>query len=227
MTAKRSSLHIADVELSVTRINRLLRPLRNKCAVLASTTSRPSGSAAPITYASSSLSLLEARAPTPLDVLHDPKHIISRTHQESRSLDAQARQIYAVTNAYRNVVQAALPEAHDGSRRALLPLTDVCAASVGRSIRGEVARCLAAIEGGPDETQETALIDELYESVPVRFRRCVSCPSSRDVWVVTSSLQLDSYCSCDMRNRRHLPQSPDAHAQSSRSGPDPRPPCGI
>jgi hypothetical protein len=177
MTAKRSSLHIADVELSVTRINRLLRPLRNKCAVLASTTSRPSGSAAPITYASSSLSLLEARAPTPLDVLHDPKHIISRTHQESRSLDAQARQIYAVTNAYRNVVQAALPEAHDGSRRALLPLTDVCAASVGRSIRGEVARCLAAIEGGPDETQETALIDELYESVPVRFRRCVSCPS--------------------------------------------------
>src|SRR6201999_2485708 len=97
--------HTTDVELSVSRVNRLLRPLRNKCAILASATFRPSGSAAPITYGFSSLPLLEARAPPPLDVLHDPKHVISRAHQESRSLDALARQIYAVTNAYRNVVQ--------------------------------------------------------------------------------------------------------------------------
>ena len=177
MSAKRSNSHAADVDLSVSKINRLLRPLRNKCAILASATSRPSGSTVPITYGSTSLPLQEARAPPPLDVLHDPKLVISHAHQESRSLDARARQIYAVTNAYRNIVQAALPGGLDQSRRGLLDLTDICAASVGRSIKGEVARFLDALEGEPDNAEETALVDELYESVPVRYRRCVSSPS--------------------------------------------------
>ena len=177
MTARKSNFHTADVDLSVSKINRLLRPLRNKCAILASATSRPSGSTAPITYGSTSLPLQEARAPPPLDVMHDPKLVISHAHQESRSLDALARQIYAVTNAFRNIVQAALPGGLGQSRRGLLDLTDICAASVGRSIKGEVARCLAALEGEPDKAEETTLVDELYESVPVRYRRCVSCPS--------------------------------------------------
>ena len=177
MTARKSNFHTADVDLSVSKINRLLRPLRNKCAILASATSRPSGSTAPITYGSTSLPLQEARAPPPLDVLHDPKLVISHAHQESRSLDALARQIYAVTNAFRNIVQAALPGGLGQSHRGLLDLTDICAASVGRSIKGEVARCLAALEGEPDKAEETALVDELYDSVPVRYRRCVSCPS--------------------------------------------------
>jgi hypothetical protein len=106
-------------------------------------------------------------------VLHDPKLVVSRAHQESRSLDTQARQIYAVTNAYSNVVQAALSGALDGSRRGVLALTDICAASVGRDIKGEVAQCLAMLEGEPDQddAKETALVDELYESIPARFRR--------------------------------------------------------
>jgi hypothetical protein len=187
MATKRSSLHIADVELSVSKINRLLRPLRNKCAILASATSRPSSSSvAPITYGSSSLPLLEARAPPPLDVLHNPKLVISHAHQESRSLDSLARQIYAVTNAYRNVVQAALPRELDGNRRGLLALTDICAATVGQSIRGEVGQYLVTLEGEPDEAQETALVDELYESVPARFRRCVSCSFCLGCYLIVS-----------------------------------------
>ena len=176
MTARRKSLHPAEVELSVSRINRLLRPLRNKCAILASATSRPSGSAVPITYGSNSTLPLEIRAPPPpLDVLHDPKLVISRAHQESRSLDTLARQIYAITNTYRNVVQAALSGSVNGSRRDVLALTDICAASIGRHIKEEVAECLATLEGELDEddAKETALVDELYESVPARFRRCV------------------------------------------------------
>jgi hypothetical protein len=161
--------------MTVSRINRLLRPLRNKCAILASATSRPSGSAVPITYGSNSSISSKIRAPPPLDVLHDPKLVISRAHQESRSLDTLARQIYALTNTYRNVVQAALSGRVDGSRRDVLALTDICAASIGRNIKGEVAVCLATLEGEPDEkdAKETALVDELYESVPARFRRCV------------------------------------------------------
>ena len=170
MTVRKKS---SDVELSVSRINRLLRPLRNKCAILASATSHPSGSAAvPITYGSTSSLSLETRAPPPLDVLHDPKLVISRAHQESRSLDTLARQIYAVTNAYHNVVQAALSGGLDGNRRDVSALTDICAASIGRNMKGEVARCVESLEGEPDEddAKETALVDELYESVPARFR---------------------------------------------------------
>jgi hypothetical protein len=72
-------------------------------------------------------------------------------------------------------VQAALSGRVDGSRENVLALTDICAASVGRNIKGEVAGCLATLEGEPDEdnAKETALVDELYESVPARFRRCV------------------------------------------------------
>ena len=175
MTVKRKSLCTAGVELSVSRINRLLRPFRNKCAILASAKSRPSGSAVPITYGSNSSLSSEIRAPPPLDVLHDPKLVISRAHQESRSLDTLARQIYAVTNTYRNVVQAALSGRVDGNRQSILALTDICAASIGRNVRGEVAGYLATLEGGPDEddAKETAVVDELYESVPARFRRCV------------------------------------------------------
>ncbi|KAI0249582.1 hypothetical protein BJV78DRAFT_1283847 [Lactifluus subvellereus] len=170
MTARRSFHYTAGAELSITRINRLLRPLRNKCGILASATSRPSGSAAPITYGCSSSPSLETRVPPSLDVLRDPRLVVSRAHQESRSLDALARQIYAVTNAYRNVVQAALPNDVSTSHRQVLALTDTCAALVGRNIQAEVARCLTTLEE-PDEAEETALVDELYESVPTQFRR--------------------------------------------------------
>jgi hypothetical protein len=173
MTARRSSSYSAAAELSIARINRLLRPLRNKCAILASATSRPSTSVAPITYASSSSPSLEARVPPSLDVLRDPKCVVSRAHQESRSLDALARQIYAVTNAYRNVVQAALPNEFSASCPKVLALTDICAASVGQDIQAEVVRGLAMLEEH-DEAEETALVDKLYEFVPVRFRRCAA-----------------------------------------------------
>ncbi|KAH9957338.1 hypothetical protein BC827DRAFT_710872 [Russula dissimulans] len=169
MSARRGSSDAAGVELSVSRINRLLRPLRNKCAILASTISRPSGSVVSITYGCGSLPLL-ARAPPPLDVLRDPKFIISHAHQESRSMDALARRICAVTNAYHNVVQTALQRGQDEERRNVLALTDICAASIGKNIRREVARCLATDEEEPVEIKETALVDELYESVPTRFR---------------------------------------------------------
>jgi hypothetical protein len=205
MTARRSYSYSADIELSVSRINRLLRPLRNKCAILASATSRPSGSAAPITYGSGSSQLLEARAPPPLDVLRDPKLVISRAHQESRSLDTVARQIHAITNAYRNVVQASLPAGLNGSRRNVLALTDICAASVGWGLKAEVVQCLATLEGEPDEAKEMALVDELYESIPGRFRRCVSSCPSVIFMAVSWCPQLDSDRARDIRNRRHLP----------------------
>lgn len=158
-------------EFSIPRINRLLRPLRNKCAILASCTTSTSsaGGGAPATHTYGSSSC----APPSLDILRDPKLVISHVHLESRSLDALARQIYAVTNAYRNVVQATAlaSDGLDGSSRGVLSLADMCAATVGRNLQAQVARGLAALDGEIDEVVEMALSGEVYESVPMHYRR--------------------------------------------------------
>ena len=171
MTALRGSFLCA--ELSIPRINRLLRPLRNKCAILASctTSSQPSSAATPVTITYGSTSLNLSRAPPSLDILRDPKSLISRAHLESKSLDALARQIYAVTDAYRNVVQAALTSDLNGSYRGVLSLADMCAATVGRNLQAEVGKGLAALDGEIDEVLEMSLSGELYESVPMHYRR--------------------------------------------------------
>ncbi|KAH9026674.1 hypothetical protein EDB83DRAFT_2425014 [Lactarius deliciosus] len=159
-------------EFSIPRINRLLRPLRNKCTILAScTASGQSTSAAPatITYGSTSSKL--SRAPPSLDILRDPKLVISHAYLESKSLDALARQIYAVTDAYRNVVQAALTNDLDGSYGGVLSLADMCAATVGRNLQAEVVQGLTALGEETDEAMEMALSGELYDSVPMHCRR--------------------------------------------------------
>jgi hypothetical protein len=205
MAVRKKASYVLHIELSVSRINRLLRPLRNKCAILASATP-PSGPAVPTTYGSSfSASSLGTCVPPTLDMLHDPKLVISCAHQESRSLDTLARQIYAVTNAYRNVVQAALSGGLDGSRWDVLALTDICAASIGQNIKGVVAQCLALFEGEPDEddTKKAALVDELYESVPARFRRLVVVLIYRTL-SHTGPQQSDSHCTRNVRDCRHL-----------------------
>jgi hypothetical protein len=156
-------------ELSIPRINRLLRPLRNKCAILASCTTSSSAAPVTITYGSTPSKL--SRAPPSLHILRDPKLVISHAHLESKSLDALARQIYAVTGAYRNVVQAAFTNGLDGSHRGVLSLTDMCAATVGRNLQAEVVQGLAALDGETDEAVEMAISGELYESVPMNCRR--------------------------------------------------------
>jgi hypothetical protein len=205
-------------EFSIPRINRLLRPLRNKCAILTScTTSSQSSSTTPatITYGSTSSDL--SRGPPSLDILRDSKLVISHAHLESRSLDTVARQIYAVTDAYRNVVQAALTSDLDGSRRRVLSLADMCATTVGRHLQAEVVKGLAALDGEIDEGLEMSLSGELYESVPIHYRRYdASFRGGMNVIVIISCLQVDPCCTCDIRSRRHMPQPSVSHAQSPR-----------
>ena len=169
MAARRSCL--LGTEFSVPRINRLLRPLRNKCAILAScTTSGQSSSAAPVTITYGATPSMLSRAPPFLDIMRDPKFVISHAHLESKSLDALARQIYAVADAYRNVVQASFK---DDSHRGVLSLADMCAATVGRNLQAEVVQGLAALGGETDEAEAVgmAISGELYESVPMPYRR--------------------------------------------------------
>ena len=127
-----------DSEFSVNRTNSLLRPHRNNCAIVAS------------------------KSPHPSDVLHESKlvifKVISHAHQgASRTFsirsDTRFQDIYALT--YCNVNAGALSGGLGRSHRDVLALIDICAASIGPDIKGEVlgevARCLTLLEGEPDE----------------------------------------------------------------------------
>jgi hypothetical protein len=111
--AKLRPLHIVKVGLSATKLNGSygISETSVPSSPGHSDKSRPSGSAALITYASSSLPILKACASTLLDVLHDRKHAIMCGIERvvgSWTL-CQWHVKSTVTNAYRNVVQAALP----------------------------------------------------------------------------------------------------------------------
>jgi len=84
---------------------------------------------------------------------------------------------------YRNVVQAALPRGLDGSYQGLLAPTDICAAKVQRSIRGEdcAVLCLATLEREPEGAQEVANVDEPYEFVLVCLKSAADLPCPHDI----------------------------------------------
>ena len=104
-----------------------------------------------------------------LDIMRDFKLVISHAHLESKSLDALACQIYAVANAYQNVVQASFK---DDSHRGVLSLADKCATMVGRNLQAEVVQGLAALGGETDEAEAVGMASsgELYKSVPMLYQ---------------------------------------------------------
>lgn len=167
-------------DLSVTRINRLLRPLRNKCGQLASST--PSSSrrsrANPITYASNSAATQwQSDDHPPLLILQTPQHLVSRVHLDRHSLGNLdlSRKIYAVVDAFRNLLQASFGVERDKAEKSsFLSLTDLCAAVVGEHVQAEIE--WSAREKEEDDMEEDAereIVEDIYESVPSQFRRFV------------------------------------------------------
>lgn len=166
-------------DLPVSRVNRILRPLRNKCGLLASSSSsssRRTRAANPITYASnSSSSQWQADDHPPLSILQTPQHLVSRVHLDRHSLGNLdlSRKIYAVVECFRNVLQASFgPDRDAGERKAFLNLTDICAAVVGENVQAEIEWTADDDEEeGVEEDAERAIVDDIYEAVPSRFRR--------------------------------------------------------
>ena len=57
------------------------------------------------------------------------------------------------------------------------PLTNICAAVVGAAMGEEVTNRLTDEEDTKvSEEVEMKALEELYESMPARYRRCVFCP---------------------------------------------------
>ncbi|KAA1475178.1 hypothetical protein DENSPDRAFT_909282 [Dentipellis sp. KUC8613] len=192
MPPSSSSAH-TNHALAVSRIHRLLRPLRNKCTVLAALpASATSAGCAVTTYGS-------ARAPSwaddgvaPLERIPPPRVILARTETRMRLQGRLelARKVWDVLDAWGNVLQAALGKEKEkaragqgkegekvdldlgeGARGGVGSLMAMCAAVVGENMQGEVERAVEEGEGGEGEEVEMKVVNELYEAVEGDVRR--------------------------------------------------------
>lgn len=168
--------------LATSRINRLLRPLRNKCASLASLPSS-SAYAVPSTYSSKDATW-SINDPPPLVMLQPPGGAGVRIHLDEhymKSLEL-SRRLYAVRDCFRNLVLTTFGTSARSSRRTgangVASLAAMCSMVIGEAIQAECTTNTAAKELDDEERMDDEEImemtNEIYEAVPVHYRRQVS-----------------------------------------------------
>ena len=153
-------------QLSTSRIHRLLRPLRTRCASLAAlgkeTRRRPA------TY-SSKATVSKENVP-PLLLLHSSS---SATHVDKHSMDVSdlSRKVYAVRDCFRDILLATgrRGKVESGGGPARIPrLAEMCSMVIGDSIEDEDATT-------NEEREAVAeFADDIYDAIPLEYRGCVN-----------------------------------------------------
>ncbi|TFY77578.1 hypothetical protein EWM64_g6433 [Hericium alpestre] len=170
-----TAAHSSGSQLTVSRIHRLLRPLRNKCANLASLSTSTSGSAI-ITYASRANSTAWRDDLPPLETIPRPRVILMRLDLRTKyqAKLALSQKVWDVLDTFENILQAAFGrKVPEGQAGRMLTLTEMCAAVVGENLQDEIAREEEDCEdrdGGEGEAG-LAVVNELYEAVPEDLRK--------------------------------------------------------
>ncbi|KAJ3713374.1 hypothetical protein C8R42DRAFT_780060 [Lentinula raphanica] len=152
----------SDSSLSTNRINRFLRPLRNKCSALASLDVRP-GSNCTATY-STSKNFAQPTTP-PLYILLPPENC-ARLDAATTKL---AERIYAVRNAFKDIVEKteALRIQAEGNYNARLPsMSTLCAFIIGQHAEPDIAVDVTRLE----EERTVEVVEDLYEKIPASYR---------------------------------------------------------
>lgn len=180
----------AESDLSLSRVNRLLRSLRSKCAALTAGTST---SADPYTrsritdYARATGKGGEwaVEDTPPLAVFDDPKKLAGRALDRRSMMNMRScKLVHDVVEAWKNVLQAAFPSPTPvASNFHIQSLTGICAAIVGRSMVGDAVDKLDTEDSDDSDSDEDdesdaegaemAATQELYDAVPSRYRRSV------------------------------------------------------
>jgi hypothetical protein len=171
-----------DNGLTTATAHRLLRPLRTRANALAKLRAAP---AQPVTtYSSSSrvglLDITNLQQHDPLVVLPPPDKLASQLYfSQQRYKDSLelARRIYALRDAFRNVVvKANIPVDRNTTR--LIPLTALCALAIGHSLQEWEGDDASDNEDG-DQSDAPSYADEMYEAVPALYRGYVSISALR------------------------------------------------
>jgi hypothetical protein len=171
--------------LSLAQIHRLLRPLRNKIKTLTRvienaarkpSTSAPAGPLAVVPHPTrlQSRKFLMAHG-----LVWDPASTIHNV-----SLDDFSRMVYAIAEAFRNVVARAYGDELLHRGECIPTLAEICTSMIGADIEASVMELLRADARSDDtssdgteedieedEDDETDIIDGCYEQIPEHLRR--------------------------------------------------------
>lgn len=176
----------AESDLSLSRVNRLLRSLRSKCATL---TAGTGASADPYTrsritdYARATGKGGEwaTEDSPPLAIFDDPKKPAGRALDRRSMMNMPScKLVHDVVEAWKYILQAALPSSPVVATNChVQSLASMCAAVVGRSMISDAMDGLDTEDSDSEDDEsdaegaEMAAIQELYEAVPLRLRRSV------------------------------------------------------
>ena len=170
----------SNINLTTTRINRLLRPLRNKCANLATLTSHSTLLHTAIsTYLNKASGWSDQEAP-PLALLQPPNRFVARTRLDENTvkfLDL-SRTIYDVCDCFRNLTRAVLGiEGLGADYSGGVSLAAMCSRTVGQTIQAKFDTKFTSRvnkhENAMDEHEEMELAIKIYEAVPTHYRKYI------------------------------------------------------
>ncbi|KAH0827572.1 hypothetical protein J3R83DRAFT_4295 [Lanmaoa asiatica] len=157
----------SGVHLTTSRVNRLLRPLRNKCNSLAALPK--AATASRVTYSKQS-SNWDPESRPPLTVLCSSagtkKLALDRHSADEFEL---SRRIHAVCDAFKNIAHVAYGQPR--SER-ILSLAAMCTLVVGENMPAANSDS-TSVDSGEDSTEENDVldVDGIYEAVPPHYRR--------------------------------------------------------
>ncbi|KAF9245001.1 hypothetical protein BU15DRAFT_71351 [Melanogaster broomeanus] len=155
-----SSTIESGTHLTTSRVNRLLRPLRNKSINL---TALPKSAATTVPGATYS------KQPSSWDPDAIPPLTVLRAGAKKLSLDRSSadefelsRRIYAVCDAFRNIAQVAYGHA----RTERVPsLAAMCTLIIGQNMP------ITNSDGSTDEEDIMEVVDNIYDAIPPHYRR--------------------------------------------------------
>ncbi|KIY65675.1 hypothetical protein CYLTODRAFT_492123 [Cylindrobasidium torrendii FP15055 ss-10] len=174
-------------KLDVKRVNRILRRLRSACSILSRHQVKPHRARA--TYASSARPLTTNDGPLTFLPPPNSNSIFAQDHIDL------SRKLYAVRDAFREVVRNANPP------QASIPtLAGLCAIVVGTNIECEPD---SSEESDQEEEEDEDMAEVLYENVPPSLRGITllshattiiqsTCPSSATLYRICMDVALDA-----------------------------------
>lgn len=156
--------------LTTTRINRVLRPLRNKCVSLSALQQHSSNAFSRAT-SSKQPSNWDPDGVPPLTIL--PSSAGSRKLTLDRGFTDEfelSRRIHAVCDAFRNVAHVAYG---NPCTKQIPSLAAICALVTGENIPIVGANVSEddSSEESADEEDKMKVVDDIYDSIPSHYRR--------------------------------------------------------
>lgn len=171
-------------QLSTSRIHRLLRPLRTKCASLAAfadTKTRAISNSSTYSARGNGISERDFDAP-PLLILQPPATIGSRVYFDKHNVEGleMSRKVYAVRDCFKDIVVKTKSQAVMGEKAPTMGLAAMCSIVIGANLECDIRPEEEEDDDNDnddddnDNEQDEDFVDDIYNTVPLEYRRCAN-----------------------------------------------------